>query len=44
MEAALHWQDFFLEDRNNYDYVYLARDLIELREKCFDKRNHINKF
>ncbi len=45
MEAALHGRIFFLEDRNNYDYVYLARDLIELKGKMFrQKRNHINKF
>jgi hypothetical protein len=32
-------------DRDFYDYVYLASDLIGLRGKKFDgKRNHINKF
>ena len=33
------------EDRDFFDYVYLASDLIELRGKKYDgKRNHINKF
>jgi hypothetical protein len=33
------------EDRDFFDYVYLASDLIELRGKKFDgKRNHIKKF
>ncbi|MDR1440356.1 MAG: phosphatidylglycerol lysyltransferase domain-containing protein [Clostridiales bacterium] len=33
------------EDRDFFDYVYLASDLIGLRGKKFDgKRNHINKF
>ncbi|MCL4479324.1 MAG: phosphatidylglycerol lysyltransferase domain-containing protein [Deltaproteobacteria bacterium] len=33
------------EDRDNYDYIYLASDLIELRGRKFDgKRNHIKKF
>ena len=34
-----------IPDRDNSDYIYLTRDLIELRGKRFDaKRNHINKF
>jgi hypothetical protein len=32
-------------DRNNYDYVYLASDLVELKGKKYDgKRNRIKKF
>jgi len=32
-------------DRNNFDYVYATRDLIELRGKKYDgKRNRIKKF
>jgi hypothetical protein len=32
-------------DRNNFDYVYRSRDLIELKGKKFDgKRNRISKF
>jgi hypothetical protein len=35
----------FREDRSNYDYVYKARDLCELKgRKYHAKRNHINKF
>ncbi len=33
------------EDRDNFDYVYLSRDLIQLSGKKFhSKRNHINRF
>ena len=33
------------DDRDNYDYIYLTKDLIELRGKKYDgKRNHINHF
>ena len=33
------------EDRNNFDYVYLAQDLIELSGRKFGaKKNHINYF
>jgi hypothetical protein len=33
------------EDRDNFDYVYLARDLAELKGKKYDgKRNRIRKF
>lgn len=33
------------EDRDNFDYVYLTKDLIELKGKKFDaKRNHLNAF
>ena len=32
-------------DKNNFDYLYLTKDLIELKGKCFDgKRNRIKKF
>ncbi len=32
-------------DRNNFDYVYLSKDLIDLKGKKYDgKRNRINKF
>lgn len=35
----------FLDDRNNYDYIYKASDLMELKGKKFhSKRNHINRF
>lgn len=34
-----------MEDRDNFDYVYLAEDLINLSGKRFHgKRNHLNKF
>ena len=45
MEEALPDKLIFREDRNNHDYVYLTKDLIELQGKKFrQKRNHINKF
>jgi len=32
-------------ERNNYDYVYLAKDLIELKGRKFHtKKNHVNSF
>jgi uncharacterized protein len=35
----------YLEDRDNYDYVYSTKDLIELKgRKYHGKKNHINKF
>ncbi len=35
----------FISDRPNYDYVYLSKDLIELRGKKFhSKKNHLNFF
>ncbi|TCL38285.1 hypothetical protein EV210_104269 [Anaerospora hongkongensis] len=35
----------FLEDRNNFDYVYLQQDLSELAGRKFSsKKNHINYF
>src|SRR3989339_216712 len=38
--------EFFLEeDRNNFDYIYLVKNLIELKGKSFDgKRNFIKRF
>ena len=34
-----------IEDRNNFDYIYNASDLINLTGKAFHgKRNHINQF
>jgi len=45
IENAMPGKIIFREDLNNFDYVYLARDLIELKGKKFrQKRNHINKF
>lgn len=36
---------YYRPDPDNYDYVYLSRDLIELRGRKFHKkRNHINSF
>jgi len=33
------------EDYNNYDYVYLSKDLIKLEGRAYhSKRNHINQF
>lgn len=46
-EAFLaHCPEYALsEDRNNYDYIYLAQDLITLAGKHYhSKRNHINNF
>ena len=38
---GFHWE----EDKNNFDYVYRASDLIHLRGKKYDgKRNRIKKF
>lgn len=35
----------FLDDRDNYDYVYYTKDLIELAGKKYhSKRNHLNYF
>jgi hypothetical protein len=35
----------FLEDRNNFDYLYYRKDLAELKGKKFHKKkNHVNNF
>lgn len=45
IEEALPGKLIFREDRSNHDYVYLSKDLIELKGKKYrQKRNHINKF
>ena len=45
MEEALPGMFHFIPDRDNYDYVYLSKDLIHLKGRKFQKkRNHINKF
>jgi hypothetical protein len=45
IESVLPNRIIFREDRNNSDYIYLSKDLIELKDKKFrKKRNHINKF
>ena len=34
-----------VEDRDNFDYIYLSKDLAELKGRKYDgKRNHINAF
>ena len=38
-------EDSIVFDRDNSDYVYLTKDLVELKGKKYDgKRNHINRF
>ncbi|MBR1993830.1 MAG: DUF2156 domain-containing protein [Firmicutes bacterium] len=35
----------FIDDRPNYDYIYLTQELIELKGKAFhSKKNHLNYF
>lgn len=35
----------FIDDRPNYDYIYLTQDLIDLKGKSFHgKKNHLNYF
>lgn len=35
----------FIDDRPNYDYIYLTQDLIDLKGKAFHgKKNHLNYF
>ncbi|KXG76138.1 DUF2156 domain-containing protein [Thermotalea metallivorans] len=44
-EKAAPNQLIFVRDRNNDDYIYLARDLIELKGRKFHgKKNHFNYF
>lgn len=45
IETAKPKQMDFFSDRPNYDYVYLAKDLIELKGKKYhSKKNHLNYF
>ncbi len=45
IEQVMPGKFTFKADRNLFDYVYLASDLITLKGKKFhSKRNHINKF
>lgn len=45
IEADVPGRVVFKEDRSNFDYVYLTKDLAELSGKKFhQKKNHINKF
>ncbi|GAB1475781.1 DUF2156 domain-containing protein [Bacillota bacterium] len=45
IETAFPGEFIFLEDRANYDYVYLTKDLIKLSgRKYHAKRNHLNHF
>ncbi|QEK13300.1 DUF2156 domain-containing protein [Crassaminicella thermophila] len=45
LKAAKPKKFIFTPDRDNYDYVYLAKDLIELRgRKYHAKKNHLNYF
>ncbi|MDU4961192.1 MAG: phosphatidylglycerol lysyltransferase domain-containing protein [Sporomusaceae bacterium] len=44
-EAAKPGYFVFESDRDNYDYVYSTRDLIELQGRKFHiKKNHLNRF
>jgi len=45
IDKAMPGRFIFREDRNNFDYIYLTKDLINLEgNKYHQKRNHINKF
>ena len=45
IEAAFPGELRFIEDRPNYDYVYLTRDLIQLAGRQYhSKKNHLNYF
>lgn len=45
IDAAFPGEFEFLEDRANYDYVYLTKDLIKLAGKKYHaKKNHLNYF
>lgn len=45
LRAFVQQESDILFDRDNSDYVYLTKDLIELKGKKFHgKRNHVNRF
>lgn len=45
IKAAFPTEMRFFEDRPNYDYVYLTKDLIELAGRAYHgKKNHLNYF
>ncbi len=45
IEAAFPGELRFIEDRPNYDYVYLTKDLIQLAGRQYhSKKNHLNYF
>lgn len=45
IKAAFPKEMRFFEDRPNYDYVYLTKDLIELAGRTYHgKKNHLNYF
>ncbi len=45
IEAAFPREFRFIEDRPNYDYVYLTKDLIQLSGRAYHKKkNHLNYF
>lgn len=45
LEAAFPNQLDFIEDRPNYDYLYLKKDLAELKGRTYhSKKNHLNYF
>lgn len=45
IEKAVPDRFIFREDRCNFDYIYLTKDLIKLKgNRYHQKRNHINKF
>ncbi len=45
LQRAFPKEFSFIEDRPNYDYLYLKQDLIELAGKAYHgKKNHLNHF
>lgn len=45
IKAAFPTEMRFFEDRPNYDYVYLTKDLIDLAGRAYhSKKNHLNYF
>ncbi|MEA4921262.1 MAG: phosphatidylglycerol lysyltransferase domain-containing protein [Clostridiaceae bacterium] len=45
LESLCPGKYIYTEDRDNFDYIYKAEDLMELRgKKLHSKRNHINRF